>query len=224
MTLQELLVEIGEEKAALVKEAIEAEQLKGIAKAKENNGKLSKATTELIRLKGIVENVGLDLDGDTDQQIEDLKTRLTAAAGKKKGEPDPEVAKLGKELASLKKLLADKDAEATEAKQKLTSAKLTERLTKALADKVVAHDYVIKDLIRNGQVKLGDNDSVVWLEGEDETDFDKGVEKFVKSNPALLKNTQKPGSGARDANAGGSHGDNSREIHPTEMLKMRHQR
>jgi len=222
MTLQELLVEIGEEKAVLVKEAIEAEQLKGIAKAKENNGKLSKATTELIRLKGIVENVGLDLDGDTDQQIEDLKQRLTAAAGKKKGEPDPEVAKLGKELASLKKLLADKDAEATEAKQKLTNAKLTERLTKALGDKVVAHDYVIKDLIRNGQVKLVD-DAVLWVDGEEETDFDKGVEKFVKANPTLLKNTQKPGSGARDANAGGSHGDNS-EIHPIEMLKMRHQR
>jgi len=222
MTLQELLVEIGEEKAVLVKEAIEAEQLKGIAKAKENNGKLSKATTELIRLKGIVENVGLDLDGDTDQQIEDLKQRLTAAAGKKKGEPDPEVAKLGKELASLKKLLADKDAEATEAKQKLTNAKLTERLTKALGDKVVAHDYVIKDLIRNGQVKLVD-DAVLWVDGEEETDFDKGVEKFVKANPTLLKNTQRPGSGARDANAGGSHGDNS-EIHPIEMLKMRHQR
>jgi hypothetical protein len=190
MTLDELFtkykVEDGDKD--IVHGLIETEKQKGIEASRKKGEEVKKHLTDANHLRDTIKALGVDPDGDLETQISDIKGKLTGKAGKE--------TELEKTVKTLQTRLDKKDKEAAEKETKYRNLRVSERLVKAIGDKVHASEYVIKNLIQDGKVSLNDNDEVIWKDAAGDLDFEKGVDSFIKSNPSIVKNQQAAGSGS----------------------------
>ena len=178
-----------------IRSAVENEKQTGITLKRKANSEAQ----NLRRWKTKLEELGYDGD-DPEAIAEWLKQKAPPV---KEGEPNPEIEKLRREFKKAQDALAEKTAEASKVKATSDSRAIKAKLTEALRDKVYGHDLLADTLISSGRVKLADDESVVFVNGEDELDFEKGVKRLLESRPDLLKNTQTPGakSGNRSTSA-----------------------
>ena len=180
-----------------VRSAIENEKQTGISSKRKANAEAQ----NLRRWKTKLEELGYD--GEDPEAMAEWLAKQKAPAAPDANQPNPEIDKLRKEFKRAQEALAEKTAEAARVKATADSRAIKAKLTEALRDKMFGHDLLADTLISQGKVKLADDESVVFVNGEDELDFEKGVRKLLESRPDLLKNTQSPGakSGNRQQSA-----------------------
>lgn len=193
MLLDDILKKLTEEEKSVVTEAIEAEKSRGIDESRKKGQSVQKYMTEANRLKDILRNAGIDPDEDIEQQISALKESIKE---KPKSDLERQVLTLSKQVKILTDGMAEKTKEAETEKGKYRNTKLTQVLGQSLGEKIHASDFVIKGLIRDGKVKLDENENPVWVDGETEIEFGKGVDSFLKQNNGIVKTTQTPGAGS----------------------------
>jgi predicted RNase H-like nuclease (RuvC/YqgF family) len=193
MTLEEILAEVGEEKAGVIKAAIDAEKARGIDASRKKGDEVKRFMTEANKLKDALKALDVDPESDMDTQLESLKQKIAVA--KAGGGSNEEVKALQRSLKTLETKFAETERKEAETRKKYESAKLTEALTKAFGDTLIGVDQVVENLILKGKAKLIDENSVVFVDGETETELSAGVEAFKKSRPDLVKINGKPGSG-----------------------------
>jgi DNA repair exonuclease SbcCD ATPase subunit len=195
MELTEILDEIGEEKAAIINAAIEAEKNRGIEASRKKGEDVKKFMTVSNKLKDSLRALNIDPDGNLEEQISEARTRIEKLSKESEGGND-QVKSLQKQMADILKKLEASEKEKETVNRKLTTTKLSESLSKAFGDSIYGVDLAVKDLITSGVVKLSDGDKVVFLDGDNEIDLDEGVNSFKKKRPDLVKNTQKSGGGS----------------------------
>ena len=193
MLLDDVLKKLNEEEKSVITEAIESEKSRGIDESRKKGQSVQKYMTEANRLKDILRNAGIDPDEDIEQQLVSLKESIKE---KPKSDLERQVLTLSKQVKMLTDGMAEKTKEAEGEKNKYRNTKLTQVLGTSLGEKIHASDFVIKGLIRDGKVKLDENENPVWVDGETETEFGKGVELFLKQNNTIVKTQQTPGTGS----------------------------
>jgi len=211
MTLEELLTEIGEEKAAVVKEAIQAQKNRSIVEAKKKSLGIA-----LDALRASLTEAGIDPDEDIQAQLDEMRKPP------KGGKPDDaELKKVQKQLAELQTAFTTEQTAKTEALAKLNRAKLTEALSRQIDGRMHGQDMFIENMILTGKVKIGDDEQPVFVQGDTEIDLKTGVDKWMKENPKLVINQTKPGSGKPVVGHQQQSG-NDTEMSTIEMLRMGH--
>jgi len=211
MTLEELLTEIGEEKAAVVKEAIQAQKNRSIVEAKKKSLGIA-----LDALRASLTEAGIDPDEDIQAQLDEMRKPP------KGGKPDDaELKKVQKQLAELQTAFTTEQTAKTEALAKLNRAKLTEALSKQIDGRMHAQDMFIENMILTGKVKIGDDEQPVFVQGDTEIDLKTGVDKWMKENPKLVINQTKPGS-RKPVVGHQQQSGNDTEMSTIEMLRMGH--
>ena len=192
MELNEILEKLEEDERAIVTAAIEAEKTRGIEASRKKGQDVNKFMSEANKLKDTLRALNIDPAGNVEEQIENFKNRLDKMS--KESEGGDTIAKgLQKQIAEITKKLEASAKTEEEARRKYTSAKISESLSKAFGDSIYGVDLAVKDLLSSGRVKLRDDESIVFVNGNDELDLSEGVETFKKSRPDLVKNNQRPG-------------------------------
>lgn len=191
MSIADLLTGVDEAIKTKVIAAYESEK-STMQEALDNKGReVKKWMTAANTLKDKMKGVDLDPDGDIAGQLE--------AMIKKPGNPNDLEAAIKKALKPVEAKLAEVEADRAAQKAKAerySKSKLDQALSEKLGDKVVTKDS-LKLMIYEGKVKLADDDSVVWVDGDNETTLDKGVEAWIKANPDKVKTQQQNGSGGK---------------------------
>lgn len=178
-----------------INSAIESEKSTGIKLKSRANAEAH----AMRKWKQAIEALGYDQD-DPDALADWLAEKTKVPTRKPdENQPNPEIEKMKKEFARAQKALADAQEEAKRIKQTSDRRTMKGKLVEALRDKVYGHDLLADNLITDGKVRLSEDESIVFLNGDDEIEFDKGLKKLLDSRPDLLKNTQTGGarSGSR---------------------------
>lgn len=171
---------------------------------------LNKANNEAkglrTRAKTLAETLGVDMDAeDYDDQLAGVKSSLEAmkAGGAKPDEVGKKLAELEKQLKAMtaESEANKKAAEEATAKRaaSVRRSALVEALTKAGAIKPAELARLLED-----RVKVMDNDTVVYLDGEAEIDVVAGATKYLEANPEFKANTGRPGAGSAPGGTGGA--------------------
>jgi len=105
--------------------------------------------------------------------------------------------KVEKELnEKWQKKLAEEAAAKLEVETKFKNSRITEFLSSMPeSENITGKDYVIKDFISSGIVKVNDAGKVVFIRDGEEVDAKEGIETFNKSRPDLVRTNQATGSG-----------------------------
>jgi len=191
MDLTEVLNDLPEEKQSAIlelhKQAVESERNQGISASRKKGEEVKKYMTEINRIRDIAKEHDITGD-DLPKAISDaLKIFKTQSVNQ--NEHSSKVSRMEKQLAEMQ-------AENLSEKQKVNTLKLTEALNQAIGDNLHAKDFVIKNLIASGDVRVTENGSIVFVDDGDELDLQKGIESFKKKRPDLVKNNSIAGSGS----------------------------
>lgn len=204
MELQELFTKykMPQDEQDFVSGLIEAEKNLGITESRKKNKEAQTVRAELNRLRDLLKaNLELDPEGELEEQITALKEKLqkSSKTSDDDGKSNAEIEKLRKEMKAMTDRFQkqiDEEKTAKEAvQQRLRNSKIKEVLDKAMGDVFIGKELVIKDFIREGKVKLTDDENVVFVDGDDEIELTKGIDLFRKNNSDLVRNNQVPGSG-----------------------------
>lgn len=192
MELQDVLSEIGEEKANVILSAIEAEKARGISESKKKGSEAQKLRSELAKVKLEYKEVfGHEWEGDDVRTLFENAKQTTAKTASVNTNDFVPV----REFKRLTQQLEEERQEREKTAQKWRVGRLSQALTQAMGDKVYARDFVVQNLIDTGKVRLSEDDSVVYVDNDSEYPLDKGMEMFRKARPDVWKNTQAQGSG-----------------------------
>lgn len=182
---------------------VETERNRGIEESRKANAEAQ----GLRKFKIAVEKLGYVKDGDLEEFMGTLKV-----AKDKAGEADTAKMTLDQVTAELGKLKTDfgkTQAELNAERQKSTELKvanerktLKSKLATVLAEKVYGHDFVADSLINAGQVVLGDNESVEFVDGDKRVALDAGLQRLLETRPDIVKNTSRPGAGTTPPQGG----------------------
>ena len=186
--------------------AVEAEKQRGITEKRRAN----KEAEGLRAYKKAFEGLGFDAssaESTLESFVEELQTTRTKAEqnGGKSEEVLKQLKKLQKDFDKTKEELAAEKKASTELKTKADRKTIKAKLSDALRDRVYGHDLLADSLISNGKVALeAETDSVVFIDGDDTVEFDKGIQALLEQRTDILKNTQKSGarSSAKTTEAG----------------------
>jgi len=193
----------GSELMSFYVQAVEAEKNRGIEESRKANAEAQ----GLRKFKIASEKLGYQKDQDVDAFFDSLKVATTKA-----GEADQTKMTLEQVTAELNKLKTDFGKTTTELgleKQRAEALKLEStrktlkaKLVSALNDKVYGPDFVVDSLINAGQVALGDNETVEFVEGDKRIGFDEGLQRLLSSRTDIVKNAQRPGAGSTPPQGG----------------------
>ncbi len=182
-----------------VASAVEAEKQTGITLKRKANAEAH----GLRKWKQAVESVGFEADDPEGLQAW-IEEKIKKAPPPDPNAPNPEVEKLRKEFAKATKALEDEKANAAKIKLTADRRAIKAKLVEALREKVYGHDILAENLINSNAVKLAEDESVVFVNGDDEMEFTAGVKKLLESRPDLLKNNQVPGAQSKTKPNGGA--------------------
>jgi len=200
MDITEVLAKLSsDDERAVITAAIAAEAQKGIEAGRKGRAEVSKWMTEANLLRDQLKAAELDPSADIAEQIAALREK---SGTKPKSDLEKQVVTLSKQVEQVTKQLKEKEQAANDSAERYKTTRLKQELSKALGEKVHSAEWVIDGLIRGGKVTLNDTDAVAWKDGENEIDFGKGVDQFLKSNPEIVRNAQKPGAGSSGATGG----------------------
>jgi hypothetical protein len=203
-TLEEIIAEVGEEKAAVIHAAIEAEKTRGIESSRKKGGEVTKWMTEANRLKDTIRELEIDPASDLAPQIATLKAKIDKAAASGDTQSAME-RKFQQQIDAINKSLEAERKEKVEAQTRLSHATIKEQLSKAFGDSVIGAEDTIELMILKGNAKLNDAGKPVIVDNDVEVDLTAGVEAFKKANPSRVKNTARAGGGS-SGGSGGSQG------------------
>jgi regulator of replication initiation timing len=192
MALEDVLVKLPEEDQVVVKDALEAEKTKGIESYRAAK---AEANRLLNKWKPVEESL-IDNGFDLDQPLNDQFAKLKVSTGSS----NEEIENLKRDQRKAAKEIADLRLENDKAKQikkSFDNTKIASALDKAFGDKLIVKDHVIENLILKGTVKIKDDESIVFVNGDLEDELTIGVENFIKSNPSIVKPNQSQGSGEK---------------------------
>lgn len=192
MSIETVLEKLEEEDRGIVLAAIEAEKNRGIEASRSKGKDVNKFMTEANKLKDAMRVLGIDPANGIDEQIAEFKTRLDKAGNATEG-GSAELKELQRQFKAMSQKLESTEKEKEDARRKYTNSKLSEALSKEFGDTIYGVDLAIKDLLTSGKVKLRDDDSIAFVNGEEEIDVAAGVESFRKARPDLVKNNQRVG-------------------------------
>ena len=211
MDIQEILSEVGEEKAKIITDhynaLIDVEKKKGVDASKKKGAENTKLIAEVAKMKDTlkevfgIDDLGEDLSETVKSAVSNLKTAKpdNATNGDAVKAIEERLNKQIREIkASMQKQVDDEKRKSEEVQSKYRNSKITSQLSDAMNGKIRGHDFVIKDLIREGKVRLDDSENVVFV-GSDENDvFDtkKFLETFMKERSDLVISQQVPGGGS----------------------------
>ena len=193
MDVSEVISSLTDDQKGIVLAAIEAEKSRGIEAANKKGAENARLRRETEAYRNAIRNT-FEIDVTSADELPDVLSRFktkTVASGEYVPIKDFEL---------LKKQISERDAKIEAANRDLRNSKTAEKLNKVICDHFHAADYLIKDLIAQDRVRLTESGDVVFVDGDEEIEAAKGIEKLKKSRPDLVKNTSKPGSGG----AGGS--------------------
>ena len=214
MDLTEVLKDLPEETQGAIlelhKQAVESERNHGISASRKKGEEVKKYMTEINRIRDIANEHEIDIsDDDLPKAIaEKLKTFKAASVDKDE---------YASKLSRLEKQIAEISQREQAAQQKVNTLKLTDALSQAMGDFFHAKDYVIKNMIASGEVKIDENGSIVFLDGDDELDLQKGIESLKKKRPDLVKNISTPGGGS---SRGRNNSTDTKTISLTDFNKL----
>jgi hypothetical protein len=204
MSIEDILAEVGEEKAAIINAHIEsirqAEMRKGIEASKKKGAENTKLIGELARYKDALrEAAGIEDFGE--DPAETIREKIAALKGNqqpgKTGDSDA-IKALKKQLDEVTAKMTEKEQMAEQANAKYRNSKIAAHLSKEMSGKFRGVDLAIRDWIRENKVKINDNDEIVFI-GSDESDVyepKKFLETYAKENPDLVISQQIPGGGS----------------------------
>jgi hypothetical protein len=201
MDFQEVVSSLTEDQKGAVLAAIEAEKTRGIEAANKKGAENAKLRRENEGFKSAIKNT-FEFDVTSVDELPDVLSKF-----KTKTVNTSEYVPV-KDFELLKKQIADRVARIEQGNRELRNSKTAEKLNKVIGDQFHASDYLIKDLIAGEKVRLTESGDVVFVDGEDEVDITKGIERLKKNRPDLVKNLSKPGSGG----AGGGKDKGSKTI------------
>ncbi|MCX6224235.1 MAG: hypothetical protein NTV01_05715, partial [Bacteroidia bacterium] len=195
MSIQDIAAKysISEEDVAVVNSLIESERNKGIEASRKKSKEVLDKMTALNKLRDTLKELGMNPDDDLEVQTASFKEKLSKSGT---SSDNSEIEKVMREVSGLKKRLEEKEKIEVELSGKLRNKTITEILSQAMGDNFHAKDLTIKDFIREGKVKLTDDNNVVFLDGNEEIELPKGIDAFKKARPDLVKNIQSGGSGS----------------------------
>lgn len=150
----------------------------------------SEAKNVRDRLKKVLGALELDEDDDLDTKIEELKTLKKPETKEKLSEYE----KLFKEVTKLKKDFAEKVESEKKAVEKTQAIMKRSKLIDGLSKKDVHDPEMVADVLV-GKMRVKEDDTVVFLDGETEVEVDAGISSFLKGKDYLVKNVQSPGAG-----------------------------
>ena len=176
-----------EEIVGFVNAQVEAEKQQGIATHRKANNEAQ----GLRKWKTAMETVGYQGEPDG---IEEWLAEKTKAQPEKKGGPDPEIEKLRREFKKAQEALIAEQQKAAAIKAASDKRLIKARLSESLRDNMHAYDLLADSLINDGRVRLTEDERVVFVDGDNEIDYEVGLKKLRESRPDLMKNTQAPGA------------------------------
>jgi hypothetical protein len=184
---------------------VESLNQKGIDESRKKGAEIKKHLTAIATLKDFIKNkFSIDPDGDMEEQAKPILEKLEKANKPPEGGSLQELEaritanfkKAEKELnEKWQKKLDDEAAAKLAVETKFKNSRITEILSSMIGDSIPAKDFVIRDFLSAGKVKLTDDNKVVFVDGDDEIDSVKGLDEFKKKNPHLVISQQAPGSG-----------------------------
>jgi predicted RNase H-like nuclease (RuvC/YqgF family) len=200
-SLEEVLKVLDDDSREAVVNAIEAEKQRGIDGSRKKGDEVKKHIGELNRLRDKIRELEIDPDSDIDEQIESLKSKIKGGGGQ--AEWQRESGKMQRQLKELTDKLAQKEQREAE----LVKSSALSKAAGYLKGKAHAHEEVSFRLFHEGKIGVGrDGSSIVWKDGDEELDLDKGISAYLKNRPDIVINGQKGGGGS---DGGGSTADKS---------------
>lgn len=175
--------------------AVESEKQRGIEESRKANAEAQ----NLRRYKIAIEKLGYNKDADLDEFMSSLKV-----ATEKAGQADQakmsleqitqELTKLKSDFSKTSTELVAERQRADEIKQNAMKRTLKSKLVDQLRDKVYGPDFVVDSLITSGQVVLGDDESVQFIDGTNKLSLEQGIQKLLETRSDIVKNSQRPGA------------------------------
>ncbi len=162
-----------------IMELIQIERDKGITE----KSKVNREAENLRKYKKAVEALGYTKETDLDMFTAELISKKT---------PVDKTDSLT--IKAMNDKIKNMEAELNNERNAVKVSKLSEKLNNALSDKLYGHQYVVKNLINEGQVDLV-NGEVVFKNNDEIIDFKTGIENFIQNNKDMLKTVQTPGTG-----------------------------
>jgi len=209
MELQDVVSSLTDEQKNVVLSAIEAEKTRGIDESRRKGAEAAKLRKEAEAYRTAIKNT-FEVDVSNVDELPGVLSKFkTSTMDNSQYVPV-------KDFEFLKKQIAEEKALREASNRELRNSKTAEKLSKVIGDTFHASDYLIKDLIANERVRLTESGDVVFVDGDEEIEAVKGIEKLKKSRPDLVKNISKPGSGG----AGGKENKGSKTISESEFMAM----
>lgn len=191
----------GDELVEAVVTAIEGEKQRGISESR----KLRKDVETYSKYKKLADTLGWDGAEDIDTFAESLSVKLENSA---KG--NSEVQKLQKMIEKMRTDFETVQRTAQEEKSRRHGIIAREQALSKLRDSagnyiVHAQDLLVDSLLRDGRIKLSDDEKTAYFVTDDqEEDLKIGLEKYLENRKDLLKNNQRPGTGSKNTGGQGN--------------------
>jgi hypothetical protein len=195
-SFEQVLDSLDDESKAAITAQIDSERTKGVESTRKKSAEVQKHLTELNRLRDLLKSVEIDTDSDIEAQIKD---RFVKKGQEGESEWKKENAKLQKQI----KEVSDKLVAADKQKSDLMRSSVITKVASALKDKAYAHEDIALRLYSEGRVTIGsDGSTIIYKDGDNEIDLEKGMGDYLKSRPEIAINSQKPGSGSPPPSSG----------------------
>ena len=177
--------------------AVESEKSRGISEKTKVNLEARNLRENLNGLRTALTKVGYEENSDIEEFMESLSEKLGSGPTTTPSDNSAvskELAKLRRDFDKTQKELADERKSSGELKTKSARRIMKSKLSESLRDRVYGSDLLADALINDGHVSLEDDESVVFIDGEDRIAYDDGLKKVLESRPDILKNQQTPGA------------------------------
>lgn len=191
--IDKVLAKLGEEDQVVIKTAIESEKTKGIESYKKAKEEANRLLSKFKPLEDSLIDNGFDLNIPLAEQLQKIKAGSSNSSEELEN-LKREQRKTAKEILDLR----TENEKAKEIKRKFDNTKIASALDKAFGDRLIVKEPIIENLIIKGKVKLKDDETIVFVNGDDEEELQIGIDSFIASNPSIVKATQNQGSGEKD--------------------------
>ena len=182
----------GQDLYEVVSNAILQERNKG-------KGLVTEVQRKVDAYLGGLKTLGFDPQtGDLDGFTGEIKGRLENGkdAGKKLTDTEKRLLEMEKTISSLGNKYSESEEKARKYKQSRDNAVIKDALLSKLKGKIYSAEIHAKDIIREGLAVLDeDGQTVLWKNGDDNTDLSKGLQTYMDSHKDDIVNAQKGGGG-----------------------------
>lgn len=188
MTFEEVLSQLSDDQKSVIVAAVEAEKTRGIEASRKKGADVNAWMTKANKRADIIKRFDLDPDADDlEAQVEAITSKLRAGSP---ATTAPEIDALKRQISAL--TLKSEQAEKRALEKTRQSAK--SQAVSFLKGKIVAESEIVDALFARGILDIADDGETVFKQGDTILPFTDGIGQYLKENPHLVLNSQKPGS------------------------------